>query len=157
MKSGLESGMTPPRGQGSSKEVREGNWTYYFMVAEGENDEFATCHCQIGENYEVTGMTTVTGALVLLEEQDKVKANELGGLTTPAFAFAETTFTKRLMQYRWALQPKGAGVEWRFQKGKPDKAEILKVVMDKTKAFTSLTQTAAKAGTKLYDVPDYSK
>lgn len=157
LRSSLENGEVPPRGAGTPAEIREKNWVQYFMVAEGENGEWATCHFRGGEPYEATSMTTTVGALVLLEEQDRVRPAEFGGLTTPAFAFAGTTFVERLERDRWALHPKGASLKWELRDGRPERAEMMSVLTEKTKAHVEVTRNAAQGGTKLFGLPDYAK
>jgi len=154
MNKGLAEGQSAKVGLGPSPETREKCYVKYFVVAEAEDGKYATCKYDGGEPYEVTAMSSATACLVLAESLGAANPKECGGFCTPAYAFAATNFVDLLRTNRWAGLEKHAKMSWEIVEGKPDEAEMLKLVTDRTKTFM-IEMSEGKLKTQA--LPDYKK
>mmetsp|Transcript_113832 Transcript_113832/g.332571 ORF Transcript_113832/g.332571 Transcript_113832/m.332571 type:complete len:470 (+) Transcript_113832:47-1456(+) len=90
--------VAPKKGGGPPAATRQHCFYEAFAIAEGENGEWAHVHLTAPEGYELTAMTSIVAALVLLEEAETVNPKERGGVVTGAFALRGTTWIERLGQ-----------------------------------------------------------
>eukprot|EP00434_Breviolum_minutum_P008912 symbB.v1.2.007858.t1/scaffold448.1/size203282/10 len=120
-----ERGDMPWPGYGPPERTRKLYGAEIIAIAQGESGEWAHARWISGCAYEVSAITSVTGALVLAEElQDESDESRMGGVLTPAFAFHRTTWLDRIQAVPFANRG-GQNIVLEVKDGKPSE-EVLK-------------------------------
>jgi len=133
MREGVENGSQPPPGRGAPAATRAVFSTEAYAVAEAESGEWAHAHYASGEAYEVTAMTAIAGAMVLVEELDRVRPRERGGVLGPAFALHGSTWIERILEVPFACGAgSGCKVALEVLDGLPAEEDIVKAAKRKT-------------------------
>lgn len=78
-------------------------------------------------------MAAVTGALVIVEEEEAMQPLRRGGILTPAFAFHGTTYVHRLAACAFAVKT-GRRMTFKLSDGKPGEEVLKEATMRKTKS-----------------------
>uniref|UniRef100_A0A7S1LNA7 Saccharopine dehydrogenase NADP binding domain-containing protein n=2 Tax=Alexandrium catenella TaxID=2925 RepID=A0A7S1LNA7_ALECA len=152
LKGQQERGEVPPPGQGPPPQLRSKHWSEIYAVAESEKGERAYVHYTGPQSYEVTAMASVNVALTLLEEPEAVKADERGGVVTPAFAMHGSTYVERLQERSFA---KSSGKKMRFEvvSGTPPADKIKQGVTSRMRDFAELRGEMMAGALKAWDLP----
>uniref|UniRef100_A0A7S1QRN1 Saccharopine dehydrogenase NADP binding domain-containing protein n=1 Tax=Alexandrium catenella TaxID=2925 RepID=A0A7S1QRN1_ALECA len=117
-------------GLGPGRAVRSGIRSESFVVARGESGEWAHVHYLGPEVSDATAIPAVAGALVLLEEAEKLRAEERGGVVTPAFAFHGSSWVQRVAGQRFALAPACRPMAFEVQDGQPSEDRLVEVMRE---------------------------
>ncbi|CAE7928475.1 unnamed protein product [Symbiodinium necroappetens] len=133
MKMQVAQGQMPKPGEGPPPETRAQFYSEVFAVGEAEDGRWAHVHYTGGEAYEVTAMAAVTGALVIVEEEEAMQPLRRGGILTPAFAFHGTTYVHRLAACAFAVKT-GRRMTFKLSDGKPGEEVLKEATMRKTKS-----------------------
>jgi len=151
MEDGLMKGAGGRPGYGAPRETRLLSASHCWAIAESVDGKWASARFDGPEGYEFTAQAAVNGAIVFVEEQDKVRASERGGVVTPSFAFHGTTWRERLAEQSWAMGP-GVVSTWTVKEGKLTEAEFeatLKEVDAHSKDFSKKMMTGEYASCEL--------
>merc|ERR1712217_282239 len=132
MKAQLDGGAAPPPGEGPPPETRTQYYSDVYAVGQGEDGRWASVHYCGPEAYEVTAMCSVTAALIIVDEPDKVKTKQRAGVVTPAFALDGSTWIQRLQDHTFA-NGKGRKMAFTVQDGVPSEDTVKDVIRAKTK------------------------
>lgn len=124
------SNSAPKPGGGPPQATRDMCHTELWFVGEGENGEWAHGHYSGPEGYEVTALTSMTAALVILEEPELIKPKERGGVVTPGFALYGSTYVERLTGMKFATREQGRPFVWEVGTGMLEKDRIMKSVWE---------------------------
>lgn len=111
-------GKLPEARSGPAAAARAEGCVKATALAEGENGSWAHGSCKAGDALEVTVLSAVAGALVLVEELETIKPKERAGVLTPAFAFHGSTWADRLAAKPVADSPVRTSVECTVTDGK---------------------------------------
>lgn len=150
-------GTAPKVGGGAPASSRQHCYTEAYAVAEGENGEWAHVHHTGPEGYEVTAMTSITAALVMLEESEVVNAKENGGVLTPAFALRGTSWIERLGKRPFA-DTEGRTMTFEVHDGKPSVETMQQAVWNSDTAGGALMDGQRKGAIKAWAPPElYTK
>lgn len=116
----MKKGQLPPPGGGATFQARAHGFFECLAIAESETGEWAHVRFQAPDPFEFSALAAVTGALVLAdpEEAKLNKQRERGGVLTPGYAFAGSTFIERLQATPYA-NTKGRSVSIELKEGKP--------------------------------------
>eukprot|EP00933_Yihiella_yeosuensis_P050760 TRINITY_DN4854_c4_g1_i1.p1 TRINITY_DN4854_c4_g1~~TRINITY_DN4854_c4_g1_i1.p1 ORF type:complete len:497 (-),score=95.88 TRINITY_DN4854_c4_g1_i1:121-1530(-) len=147
-------GLAPSPGLGPPKEARSMGFMDCFTVAEMETGGWTHAHFTGPEGYEVTAITCVAAALVLLEEKESIEMNPegRGGALTPAFAFHGTKFLERLQAFSFAAGG-GRKIFVRVADGQPDEKEVLSALQKVAERKRTAGERLASGSVKAWDVP----
>jgi len=143
MKEAVQRGQFAPPGGGPTRAARAEGGMEGFALAEGESGEWAHVHYRGPDCFEVTAMTAVTGALVMVEEAEEIRIKERGGVLTPAYAFHGSTYAKRLSAAPFA-GVKGRSVSFELGGGKPKQDLVEKAVKACDKKSSDIFQRQMK-------------
>jgi len=127
MEGGIRRGQGGQVGMGAPRETRALSRTEQYAVAEAEDGTKAYVHFSGPEGYEVTSMLCIAGALTLLDEPDEANAMQRGGVVTPAYALANTTWVERVAASTFACRP-GATATFELVEGELPAKTIMDTV-----------------------------
>ncbi|CAE7446057.1 unnamed protein product [Symbiodinium necroappetens] len=133
MQQQVAQGQMPKPGEGPPPETRALFYSEVFALGEGEDGRWAHVHYTGPEAYEVTAMAAVTGALVIVEEQEAIQPAKRGGIVTPAFAFHGTSYVQRLEANAFAAKA-GRKMSFKVVEGKPTEDSLKDAITRKTKS-----------------------
>jgi len=157
MEKAVALGNVPKLGGGPPQECRQHCRMESYGVAEGENGEWAHVHCNGPEGYEVTAMTALAGALVMLEEADRIRMKDRGGVLTPAVAFHGSTWLERLASQHFG-HTKGKTLVFEVLDGKPTEETIIKAIMDCDQGNGGIMDAVRKGMLSNWELPElYNK
>ncbi|CAE7772708.1 unnamed protein product [Symbiodinium pilosum] len=134
MKMQVAQGQMPKPGEGPPPETRAHYFSEVFALGEAEDGRWAHVHYTGPEAYEVTAMAAVTGALVIVEEEETIQPARRGGIVTPAFAFHGTSYVRRLEAMAFAAAKSGRRMSFRLEDGKPTEDVLKEAITRKTKS-----------------------
>lgn len=159
MQEQVDKGHAPPAGWGPPPEYRKLMFSDFYAVAESETGEWAHVHYTGPEAYEVTAMTSVTGALVLVEELAKQTTTQgfapvkVGGVLSPAVAFHGTSYIYRLQACAFACG-RGRKMSFKVQDGIPSEDDLKAAISTKSKIATEGEERKLDGKVKGWALPE---
>jgi len=148
-------GKVPKQGEGPSKALRSLGFTSNYAIAESESGVCGEVLITGPDPLEVTAMSAVAGALVLVEEVEAIRSTDRGGVVTPAFAFHGSSYSSQICAHRYACAEEGQMLKFEVEECALSEDKLKGILFASLSGIDAGRQTIAQKKLKMWEPPEF--